>query len=184
MGHLTFIRKYLSGQSNKAAQKAAEKKDATREELVKQAQDSYASASKAGGTAYASVTSALASATDSAKETTFDTWSDSDLKSYLDSYGIPVYQGSTTNELRALARRQYNYFKYGTSSPTGTIFARLKITANWVLEQLWIGAAKGQQAAEYQGEKATDRVKEGATYATNRAGEEAQKAKHRVKEEL
>lgn len=43
-----------------------------------------------------------------------------------------------------------------------------------------MGAAAGRKQAE----KAGDRVKEGKTYATHRAGEEAQKAEDRLKEEL
>lgn len=52
------------------------------------------------------------------------------------------------------------------------------------MEKLRVGAAAGQAQASYQGQKATDRVKEAGTKATNRAGEAAQKAKHRAKEEL
>lgn len=167
-------------QNNKAANKAG----ASRDDLLKQAQDSYAKASKAGGTSYASVTSYLTSATDAAKDSTFDTWSESELKSYLDSYGIPNYQGSTTNELRALARRNFNYFRYGTSSPPETLWARLQGGAQWVLNQFKIGAASGRNEAGYHGEKAADAIKEGITTATNRAGEAAQKAGDAVKEEL
>ena len=86
----------MSKQNNKVAKKSS----ASREDLVKAAQDSYSSASKSGGSNYASVTSYLASSTAAAKDLTFDTWSDSELKSYLDSYGVKNYQGSTTNELR------------------------------------------------------------------------------------
>ena len=169
-------RKWLATQNNKAADKAG----ASRDELLKQAQDAYASASKTGGGSYASVTSYLAAATDAAKDTTFDTWSDSDLKSYLDSYGIPVPQSGKTDELKAMARRNANYFRYGTSTPQGTIFARLQASAQWVLDQLKIGAASGRKEGSYQGEKAADYVKEG----TNRAGEQAQKAGDKIKEEL
>lgn len=175
-----LIRKWLSTQNKKAANKAG----ATREDLMKQAQDSYASASKSGGSSYASVTSYMASATDSVKDATFDTWSDSDLKSYLDSYGIKNYQGSTINELRGMARRNANYFRYGSSDPPSTIFAKLSNGAQWVLDQLKIGAASGRKEAEYRGQKGADAVKEGVTAATNRAGEAAQKAGDKVKEEL
>ncbi|MCJ1361119.1 hypothetical protein MMC16_000216 [Acarospora aff. strigata] len=174
------LKKWLGTQNNKAANKAG----ATRDDLLKQAQDSYASASKSGGSGYASVTSYLASATDAAKDTTFDTWSDSELKSYLDSYGVPNYQGSTTNELRAMAKRNANYFRYGTSTPSQTIYARLSAGAQWVLDQLKIGAASGRNEAGYQGQKAADAVKEGVQTATNRAAEATQKASHKVKEEL
>ena len=174
------FRNWLSTQNNKVAKKSG----ATRNELFKQAQDSYASASKSGGSNYASVTSYLASATDAAKDSTFDTWSDSDLKSYLDSYGVPNYQGSNTNELRAMARRNADYFRYGTSTPQGSMFARLQSGAQWVFDQLKIGVSGGRQTASYEAQKAGDAVKEGATSATNRAGEAAQKAGDKVREEL
>ena len=83
-----------------------------------------------------------------------------------------------------MARRNANYFRYGSSTaPTG-LFGRLQSSAQWVLDQLKIGAASGRQQASYQGEKGADAVKEGATQATNRAGEAAQKAGDAVKEEL
>lgn len=126
----------------------------------------------------------MASATDYAKDTTFDTWTHSDLKAYLDSYGIPVPQGTKTEELKAMVRRQSTYFRYGTSSPSGTILARLQVGAQWVLEQLKIGAASGRKEAGYQGEKAADYVKEQGTKATHRAGEAKQRAQDKVKEEL
>jgi len=173
-------RKWLSTQNNKAANKAG----ASRDDLLKQAQDSYAKASKSGGTNYASVTSYLASATDAAKDTTFDTWSDSDLKSYLDSYGVPAYQGTNTNELKAMARRNANYFRYGSSTAPQGFFGRMQSSAQWVLDQLKIGASSGREQASYQAEKGADAVKEGATQATNRARESAQKAGDAVKEEL
>jgi hypothetical protein len=52
------------------------------------------------------------------------------------------------------------------------------------LDQLSIGAAAGRKEGARQAEKAGDAVKEGATYATNRAGEAAQKAGDKIKEEL
>ena len=130
------------------------------------------------------MTSYLASATDAAKDSTFDAWSESELKSYLDSYGVTNHQGSNTNELRALARRNANYFRYGTSTPPQGLFARIQGGAQWVLSQLKIGASSGSQEAGAQSEKAADAVQEGATAATNRAGEAAQQASDRVKEEL
>ena len=173
-------RKYLSSQNNKAAKKTS----ATRDELVKQAQESYASASKSVGSSYASVTSYLASATDAAKDSTFDTWSDSELKSYLDSYGVHSYQGSTTNELRAMARRSSNYFRYGTTTPQGTLWAKVQENVQWVMDSLKIGAGSAKKDNSYTAQKAGDRVKEGYTEATDRAGEAAQKAGDKLKEEL
>jgi hypothetical protein len=181
---LASCRAWLDQHGGKQTRSAGRKADATREDLIKQAQEAYASASQTGGKGYASVTSALAAATGYVKDTTFDTWTSSDLKAYLDSYGIPVPQGSTTEELKALARRQSTYFRYGTSSPSGTIYAKITNGFQWLLDQVKLGAASGRNAAEYQGQRAYDRVKEEGTKATHRAGEAAQQAKHRVKEEL
>ncbi|KAL9022302.1 MAG: hypothetical protein Q9185_000544 [Variospora sp. 1 TL-2023] len=174
------LKKWLSTQNNKAASKAG----VSRDELFKQAQDSYASASQSGGSNYASVTSYLTSATDAVKDTTFDTWSDSELKSYLDTYGVPNYQGSNSNELKAMARRNANYFRYGTSTPQEGLLARLQGGAQWVFDQLKIGVSSGRQSAGYQGERAGDAVKEAGTTATHRAGEAAQKVGDKAKEEL
>ncbi|KAH8591689.1 hypothetical protein B0O99DRAFT_631995 [Bisporella sp. PMI_857] len=174
------LKKYLAQSGNKAAQKASKQTDATREQLISAAQEAYATASKSGGTAYASVTSYLAQQTDAAKDSIFDTWSESELKNYLDSYGFDVPQGSTKNQLIAYARNSRNYFQYGTTTPQGTLWAKLNNGYNWVLEQLNLGAAAGKKQAEV----AADSAKEGATYASNRADEAAQKAGDKIKEEL
>ncbi|EPS29773.1 hypothetical protein POX_b03205 [Penicillium oxalicum] len=156
--------KYLSAQGDKAGKKA----DASREQLVKQAKDSYAKASKAGGEQYASATKNIASATGTAKETTFDNWSESDLKSFLDSYGIPTYQGSNINELRAAARRQATYFRYGTTTPQETIYAKMMENVNWVLEKLKMGASSGRA----QGQEAAEKVREKAVEETEKVRSE------------
>jgi roadblock/LC7 domain-containing protein len=178
------LKSFLLSSGNAAAEKAANQAGSTRDDLVSAAQSYYAEASKSSGPAYASVTSYLAKATDAAKDSAFETWSDSDLKAYLDTYGVPVPQGSTSNQLKAYARNQANWFRYGTTTPQGTLWVKLNQGAQWIMNQLSIGAAAGKKQAAYQGEKATDRVKEAGTYATNRAAEAAQKAKHRVQEEL
>ncbi|KAK6227594.1 hypothetical protein QIS74_01149 [Colletotrichum tabaci] len=145
------LRKYLASSSDATVKKVAEKKDASRDELVNAAQSAYSSASSAGGASYASVTSYFAQATDSAKSTLFDTWSESELKSYLESYGVKVPQGSTVDELRAYARKQYTYFKYGTSTPSETLYAKIaenaKGTWNWVANQVGLGADVAQKKA-------------------------------------
>jgi len=178
------LKAYLASSGNKAAQKVGNQAGATREQLLSAAQDAYATASKSSGPAYASVTSYLAKQTDSAKDSVFDTWTDSELKNYLDSYGFNVPQGSTKNQLIAYARNQRNWFQYGTTTPQGTLYAKLSDAAQWVMSQFSIGASKANKEAHYQGLKAADAVKEGATYATNRAGEAAQKAGDKIKEEL
>jgi hypothetical protein len=63
----------------------------------------------------------LAKQTDAVKDTVFDTWSESELKNYLDSYGVDVPQGSTKNELIARARNLRNWFQHGTTTPQGTV---------------------------------------------------------------
>jgi bisphosphoglycerate-dependent phosphoglycerate mutase len=145
------LKNYLAKNGDAAAQSLVEKKDATREELVSAAQSAYTSASSAGDATFASATSYIASVTAAAKANTFDTWTESELKSYLDSYGIPVPQGSKIEELKAEARKQYTYFKYGTSSPSGTIFAQLNEAAhntwNWISEQLSLGNQAAKQKA-------------------------------------
>ncbi|KAF5867289.1 hypothetical protein ETB97_000058 [Aspergillus alliaceus] len=152
------LKKYLSSMNAKAAHRA----DLTRDELVKQAQDTYAKASKAGGSNLASATSYMAQATDAAKSSTFDTWSHSELKAYLDSYGIPVYQGSSLNELRAAVRRNAEYFRYGTTTAQGTIYARIQEAVNWLLDQLKIGAASGRAQGQQAAEKAQEKASEAA----------------------
>ncbi|KIX03084.1 uncharacterized protein Z518_06634 [Rhinocladiella mackenziei CBS 650.93] len=137
------LQKYLETHGKKTKKNA----QASRDELLKQAQDTYASASKAGGSNYASVTSYLAKQTDAAKDTVFDTWSDRELKSYLDSYGISNYQGSTTDQLRAEARKQATYFRYGTSSPPGTILEQIKNGWQWILGQVQGPAASASASS-------------------------------------
>ena len=161
---LILSRAYLSKQNNKAAKKSS----VSRDDLVKAAQDNYASASKAGGSNYASVTSYLSSSTAAAKDTTFDSWSDSELKSYLDSYGIKTYQGTSTNELKAAARRNAQYFRYGTNVPGGSVFASIQNGAQWVLDQFKIGAASGRE----EGQKGADAVKDTGAKASNKAKKE------------
>ncbi|RQM08315.1 hypothetical protein DH86_00003798 [Scytalidium sp. 3C] len=178
------LKNYLASSGNKAAERASKSAGATREDLVRAAQEVYASASKAGGTSYASVTSYLAKQTDAAKDSTFDSWSDSEIKAYLDTYGIPTYQGTARNELRAWARNQANYFRYGTTTPQGTLWAKLQESANWVLGKLGQGAGNAWQQAESQGEKITDSAKGTAAHASHRASEAARKAEQDVKEEL
>lgn len=166
------LQKYLSTNSKKAKKNT----EATRDDLVKQAQDAYASASKSGGISFASVTSYLASATDAAKDSTFDTWSQSDLKSYLDTYGFPTYQGSKLNELKAEAKKQSTFFRYGTSTPPTSIFERLKNSASWMMQQLKIGAAQGRVKGE--------EVAAGASSAARTASARASASTESIKGEL
>jgi hypothetical protein len=178
------LKNWLLASGDKNAKIAAEKADATREDLVNAAQDYYAQASAASGNAFASVTSYLSQATEHAKANAFDTWTDSDLKAYLDSYGAPVPQGSTKEELKAYARKQSTYFRYGTSTPQGTLWAKVKENAAWAYDQLVKGAQQGKLNAEQAATKGKHRAEEAGNYAKDRAYEEKEKAKHRAQEEL
>ena len=173
---LENLQNYLGANSKKYKKNAK----ATREDLVKQAQDNYASASKSGGTGYASVTNYLAKQTDAAKDTAFDNWSDSELKNYLDSYGVPNYQGSNTNELRAQAKKQYNYFKYGTSTPQGTIFERIKSGLQWVLGQGQASASSASGPASASASSASSVGSKSASSASSRASKSASSAKNEL----
>jgi len=154
------LQKYLAANSKKYKKNAK----ATRDDLVKQAQDNFASASKSGGANFASATNYLAKQTDAAKDTSFDTWSDSDLKSYLDSYGVPNYQGSTTNQLRAEAKKHANYFRYGTSTPSGTIFERLRSGLQYLLGQ---GSSSASSAYPYASSSASSAASVGSKSASS-----------------
>ncbi|KAL3961559.1 hypothetical protein ACCO45_003082 [Purpureocillium lilacinum] len=129
------LQEYLSKHGDKAAKAAAKKKDASRDELVKAAQSAYSSASTAGGATYASATSYLSSATAAAKGDAFDSWSHSDLKAYLDSYGVPAI----------------DLLQAWDIVPGGTIFAKLEETAregwNWIAHQLSLGGQAAQNKA-------------------------------------
>lgn len=149
---LENLKSYLAESGNEAGKKISESSEATREELIAAAQSAYASASSAGGDSYASATNYLALATEAAKSNVFESWSESDLKAYLDSYGIPVPQGSTLDQLKAQARKQSTYFKYGTSSPSGTAFAKLsegvKGAYHWIADQVGAGSAAAKAKVE------------------------------------
>ncbi len=67
----------------------------------------------------------------------------------------PVPQGSMLNELRAYARQQVTFFRYGTTTPAGTIFAKAAEafwgSVDWVKAQIQIGTdAALKKAGEYR----------------------------------
>jgi hypothetical protein len=151
------LKEYLVKHGDAAAKTVAQKKSATREDLVKAAQSAYASASTAGGAAFASATSHIATATAAVKQNAFDTWTETELKAYLDSCGVRIPQGSKIEQLKAEARKQATYFKHGTNSPAETMIAKLGESAkngwNWIASQLSTGSkAAEQKAAEVEAE--------------------------------
>lgn len=144
-------------------------------------------ATDAAGRAYASITSALAQATDSVKEATFDTWSDSELKAYLDRYGIHTYQGSTRNELIAAARRNAHAFRYGSSghgmygqakAMCYQVYSKIACALGWVSDKFYAMLGFGAKKAEVVG----DRVSEAGQRAGDRAYESGQKVYDNMKE--
>jgi len=140
------LRTWLKGQGQSVQDGASQSRD----ELVASASAAYASASSAGGDTYATVTSALAQATDYVKDNTFDTWSDSELKAYLDSYGVQTYQGTTKNELVAKARRCRKIFENGWRQETAfEKFQRLGWnTYGNLMYYLGVGKSKAQAQGE------------------------------------
>lgn len=181
---LTSCRDWLRSTGDKQSKKLANKADATRADLVAAAQKNYAAASAASGTKYASLTSSLAQATGSAKTNAFNTWSDSELKAYLDSYGVPIPQGTTTNQLRAYARNHANWFHYGTTTPQGTLWEKAKEYFNWAYGLVAGHAHQGAECAQHEATKGAHRAQEAGTHAKDRAYEEKEKAKHLSREEL
>jgi len=150
----------------------------TRDDLIASAKKQYASASSKGGAAWSSLTSQGAKATGYL----FDQWSDSDLKAFLDSYGVPVPQGSKRNELIAAARRNSRYFTQGPEWYGTGLVHQIQGYFNEGVEYIknFIAGASGQ--AYNYGEKVGDAVKEHATIGKHRAQEATQKAGDRAYE--
>ena len=156
----------------------------TRDELIASAKKQYASASAKGGDVWSSLTAQGARAT----SYLFDTWSDSDLKSFLDSYGVHVPQESKRNELIAAARRHSRHFSQGPDWYATGFSAQIQSYAEQGIDYIKnfiAGTSRSvYKAGEKAGEKAGDAGKEHATVAKDRAYEQGQQAYDKVKEEL
>lgn len=68
-----------------------------------------------------------------------------------------------------MARRNANYFRYGTNAPGGGIFQQMQDGVQWIFDQLSIGASKGRQEAGSQGQKAADAMNEAGSTASKKA---------------
>ncbi|KAM5430684.1 hypothetical protein McanMca71_005240 [Microsporum canis] len=147
--------KYLSSQHKKALEGV----EYSRDELLKQAQDAYNHAWKAGGPTYASITNYLSQTANSVKDTDFNTWSKDDIEKFLASYGINPTRGSSIEELRKQAKDNADYFLYGVTKQEASIFSRLQGLGQWAWDQLKIGALSGRA----EGQKAAQEVKEKAS---------------------
>lgn len=150
----------------------------TRDELIAEARRQYASASAKGGDVWKSASAQGAKATGYL----FEQWSDSDLKAFLDSYGVPVPQGSKRNELIAAARRNSRYFSQGPDWYNRGFVRQIQDYAEEGLGYIknFISGASG--SAYNVAEKAGDAAKESATIAKHRAQEATEKAGHRAYE--
>lgn len=159
----------------------------TRDELIAYAKTIYASASAKGGDTWASLTNRGAKATGYL----FDKWSDSDLKSFLDSYGVPIPHGSKRDEVIAEAKRNSRYFTQGPNWYNGGWMAQLRSYANQGMGYIrnFIGSASdsvhnaGDAIKEYA-TSVKDRTNEAAHEAGDSVHEKKQKVYDRVKEEL
>ena len=150
----------------------------TRDDLIASAKKKYASASAKGGDTWASLTASGAKTTGYL----FDQWSDSDLKSFLDSYGVPVSQGSKRNELIAAARRNSRYFTQGPNWCSNGIVAQLQCYANQGIEYIKNFVAGAMGYVYNSAETAGDAAKEQATIGKHRAQEATKKAGDRAYE--
>jgi hypothetical protein len=77
----------------------------SRDKLIASVRRNSRVASNNAAAAYSSVSASAASASASLSNALYDSWSDTDLKAFLDKNGVKVPQGSKKNELIALARK-------------------------------------------------------------------------------
>lgn len=155
---------WTSEQLTKFAKDSKIKLDRTasqsREELVKQTQKGYDELSKKGDSAATEAKKQY----EAVKGYAFDTWSDTDLKAYLDSYGIDVPQNGAKDQLVAAARRNGHYFSNGQLGPiAGSGFVQM--------------ASDGLSSL-------LDFIKQASGVGYNKAANKAEEAKERVKAEL
>jgi hypothetical protein len=163
----------------------------TRDDLIVSAKLKYASAAAKGGDAWSSLTAQGAKVTGYL----FDTWSDSDLKSFLDSYGVPVPQGSKRNELIAAAKRNSRYFTQGPDwfnagfvvQIQNYVYQGIDYIKNFIAGTSGSAYNAGQKAGDAASEQATigkHRAQEATKKAGDRAYEKGQQAYDKGKEEL
>ncbi|KAK9450099.1 uncharacterized protein V1518DRAFT_189815 [Limtongia smithiae] len=129
----------------------------TRDQLAAKAGQVFDTLRQSGGDKYVSVITQLQDWYNSGKDIAFENWSDSDLKAYLDSYGVPTYQGSTRNELIAMARKHTSLFRHG-ADPEG--WSKLWDKGNQYIMSGLYGAASGtKKLSEHMKDRLSDSVK-------------------------
>ena len=92
----------------------------TRDKLIASVRRNARSASLTAQAAQASVVSSAGAAQESLQDAVFDAWSDSKIKEWADSNSVKVPQGSTRNELLALARRHRAQLLGDTAASTAS----------------------------------------------------------------
>jgi hypothetical protein len=139
------LQKFAKDAKIKLDKSAASSRDA----LIQQTQQGYNALAKKGGAAAKEAQKQYSNVQGYA----FDTWSDSDLKAFLDSYGVPVPQGGKKDELLAAARKNAHYFSNGQLEPVhGSAFAQmasdgLSSLFDFVKRVSGLGAQKANEVA-------------------------------------
>lgn len=82
------------------------------------AASAFGAATSSAGNQYAKVTDSAAATKDQAFDSVIGTWSDSRLKGYLDSRGVPVPQGGKRDEILASVRLNQHKAATGWSAWT------------------------------------------------------------------
>ncbi|KAK9238022.1 hypothetical protein V1525DRAFT_456181 [Lipomyces kononenkoae] len=129
----------------------------TRDQLADRASKYFKEIKAEGGDKYQQSVMKIREWYNSGKDMAFDKWSDSDLKAYLDSYGVPVYQGSTRNELIAAARRHTGLFRHG-AHPEGWSETLGKANA-YLKTGLWSAASGTKKLSEKVQQQVSESLK-------------------------
>ncbi|KAK9244927.1 hypothetical protein V1506DRAFT_539708 [Lipomyces tetrasporus] len=146
---LEDLQNWLKEQGNAAA--------GTRDQLAVKAGEYFNSMKQEGGERYNLALSTLQEWYNSGKDLAFDTWSDSDLKAYLDTYGVPVYQGTTRNELIAAARRHTKLFRHG-ANPEGW-YETFGKANEYLKHGFWSAASGTKKLSEKVQQQVSDSLK-------------------------
>ncbi|OCK78585.1 hypothetical protein K432DRAFT_435891 [Lepidopterella palustris CBS 459.81] len=167
----------------------------TRDSLLKSARENYQSLAKKAGETTAYPGNWL-----------YKSWSDSELKAWLDERGYPVPQPSTRDRLVAYVRRNSRLASLNMNAATSSagneytqVINGVAAYSQWIKEKLGLAASSvsasassavfgsassASSAASKSAQKGGDAATESATQGKNRVQEGAQKATDYVKEEL
>ncbi|KAK9368278.1 hypothetical protein V1509DRAFT_82081 [Lipomyces kononenkoae] len=129
----------------------------TRDHLADKAAKYFKEVKAEGGEKYHQALVKIREWYNTGKDVAFDKWSDSDLKAYLNTYGVPVYEGTPRNELIAAARRHTSLFRHG-ANPEG--WSETLEKANEYLKAgLWSAASGTKKLSEKVQQQVSDSLK-------------------------